>query len=367
MIGDVRKRRRGTDRDADGTDLDDATVDLFGLGSPTVAWAIGAFAVAYVVVLGWTCAEIHAVRNWLGLGVGFAVFVVATAIVVRTRGIRCPVPRAAAIGSLAVCGLAMSLWNIPAPSYQTLQTAPPVSAMTIVLTLLALQGRPFFAWAAALGGSVVAAVWGAVIGVGPVVGAGNTLFCYPVMMLAMLFVVMGRPMEARIRMLAERAVDQATTEAATAAAADERNRQLRQLDRRARPILEQIVDGHRFTADEVAASRLTEGQLRDGIRAPGWDSAQVSEAVWTARHRGVSVLLLDDGALAPERRDLADRLRGLLVDELTRADRGQVTARIFPPERGLLATIVANAGTDFRRVECGADGIVTVRTGSVTA
>ena len=35
--------------------------------------------------------------------------------------------------------------------------------------------------------------------------------------------------------------------------------------------------------------------------------------------------------------------------------------------RSLLATIVANAGTDFRRVECGTDGIVTVRTGSVTA
>lgn len=366
MIGTARSRRPGA-RDAGSRGPDDATVDLFGLGSSTVAWAVGAFAVAYVIVLGWACAEIEAVWSWVGLAVGFAVFVAATAIVIRTRGTRCPVARAAVIGALAVCGLAISLWSIPGASYQTLQTAPPVSAMTIVLTLLALQGRPFVAWTAAACGSVVAGAWGAVIGVGAVVGAGNTLFCYPVMMLAMLFVVMGRPMEARIRMLAERAVEQATTEAATAAAAAERNRQLRQLDRRARPILEQIVEGHRFTADEVVASRLTEGQLRDGIRAPGWNSPQVSDAVWAARRRGVSVLLLDDGALDPERPDLADRLRRLLVAELTRAAHGQVTARILPPDRGLLATIVANTGPDFRRVECGTDGIVAVRTGSVTA
>ncbi|NDZ94318.1 hypothetical protein G3I13_11865 [Streptomyces sp. SID6673] len=338
-------------------ELDDATVDLFGLGSSTVTRGLWAFAVVYTVVTiaaGW---HIRSVHNWAGLIAGLMIFAVATVIVQRTGGPRFPVSAAISAAVLAVCGLAISLWSLPADSYLQLQTAPPVSAATIVFTLLAVHGRPSFAWAGAVCGTLIAGLWGMAIGFGFVTGAGNTAFCYPVLVLAMLFVLMARPLAERIHVLRERAVAQAATEAATAAAAAERGRQLSQLERRARPILSEIVGGHEFTIGEVADVRLTEAQLRDGIRAPAWESDRVRDAVWQARRRGVSVLLLDDGALsvAPDR-DLMHRLCDVLVDELEAVDSGQVIARVLPPGRSLVASIVVNTGPTIRRIEYGVGG-----------
>ncbi|AZG48342.1 hypothetical protein [Gordonia insulae] len=356
------------DRDVDDRDLDDASVDLFGLGSTTVTAALWVFAVVYVIVsigAGW---EITSVASWVGRAIGLGIFAVAVAIVVRTRGSRSPVPAAVIVVVSAVCGLAVSLWSLPPETYQTLQTAPPVSAMTIVLTLLAVHRRPLYAWVGAFCCTAVSGLWAADVGLGFATGAVNTNFCYPVLVLAVLFALMARPMEERIRVLRVRAVAQAATEAATAAAARERGRQLRRLDRRARPILQQVVDGHEFTPAEVADARLTEAQLRDGIRAPAWESGQVSDAVWAARRRGISVLLLDDGALAARPDDdLTARLHEVLVAELRGAPTGQVTARVLPPDRDLLASIVVNAGPDIRRIECATDGVVTVQDGSVSA
>ncbi|MCZ4580566.1 hypothetical protein O4158_15970 [Gordonia amicalis] len=128
--------------------------------------------------------------------------------------------------------------------------------------------------------------------------------------------------------------------------------------------------------------RLTEAQLRDTIRAPGWDSPEVGRSVWAVRRRGVSVRLLDDGGLdayAPG--DLDDTqspgnlARRMLVVELTAIDsdgggQGSVTARILPPGREVLASIVVDVGTRMRRVEIHRDGRVSVdatSTGGVDA
>ncbi|MYR08751.1 hypothetical protein GTV32_21630 [Gordonia sp. SID5947] len=351
---------------SDDRDLDEATVDVFGLGSSTVARGLGVFAVVYTVVTvgaGW---QIRSVQNWAGLVAGLMVFAVATSIVQRTRGPRFPTSAAIPVTAMAVCGLTISLWSLSAQTYLQLQTAPPVSAATIVFTLVAIRGRPVVAWVGALCGTVLAGLWGESIGMGFVTGAGNTAFCYPVLVLAMLFVLMARPLAERIRVLRERAVAQAATDAATAAAAAERGRQLSRLGRRARPILGEIVDGHEFTVGEVAEVRLTEAQLRDGIRAPAWESEPVRDAVWQARRRGVSVLLLDDGALntTPER-DLVHRLRDVLVDELRAVEGGQVTARVLPPGRSLVASIVVNTGPTIRRIEYGVCGVISEHTATV--
>ncbi|MGC5256202.1 hypothetical protein ACPXCG_07590 [Gordonia sp. DT218] len=338
-------------------ELDDATVDIYGLGSSTVTRGLGLFAAVYTVVTiaaGWHITSVH---NWAGLIAGLVLFAIATLIVQRARGPRFPLSAAVPAALMAVCGLAISLWSLPGETYLQLQTAPPVSAATIVFTLLAVRGRPAFAWVGAVCCTGIAGLWGMAIGFGFASGAGNTAFCYPVLVLAMLFMLMARPLAERIRVLRERAVAQAATEAATAAAAAERGRQLSRLGRRARPILGEIVDGHEFTIDEVADVRLTEAQLRDGIRAPAWESDPVRDAVWQARRRGVTVLLLDDGALSmvPER-VLLRRLRDVLVDELRPLDSGQVTARVLPPGRSLVASIVVNTGPTIKRIEYGVGG-----------
>ncbi len=344
----------------------DDVPDLFGLGSATLRWALVAFAVVYVAVsvgAGW---QIRSPWRWAGLLCGFVLFTLAIGLVVRTGGSRGSTDAAVVATAASVGGIAISLWSLPVATYQTVQSSSPVSAMTIAMAMLALHRRTLIAWSGAVCCSAVAMAWGESVGFGLGTGAQTTFFSYPVMIMATLFVLVALPLEDRIRMLRERAIAQASTEAATAAGAAERNRQRRRLDRRARPILQQIVERHEFTSAEVANARLTEAQLRDGIRAQAWESEEVREAVWRARRRGVSVLLLDDGAAGPATDSAVGRqLRDVLVDELNAVDGGQLTARVLPPGRALLASIVVNEDPRFRRVECGVDGAVAVHTGSL--
>ncbi|GAB83797.1 cytochrome d ubiquinol oxidase subunit II [Gordonia rubripertincta] len=353
-------------------DLDETTGNLFGLGSPLLVRALVIFAVIYVAVTigaGW---QIRSVGTWGALTTGFALFVVATSLLMRYGRTTLPWGTAAVVTVLTVAGLATSFWTLSLDTYLTLQTTPASSALTIILAMVVLYRRPLFAWVGAFCATGLAAVGGEIIGIGYAIGAGNTLFCYPVLVLATLFGLMAIPMPDRLRSLREQAFAQAAEEAATAASADERRRQLERLDAGARPILEQIAGGHEFGPEEARDVRLTEAQLRDTIRAPGWDAPEVGEAVWAVRRLGISVRLLDDGALDDYASDdLADEstpgslARRMLVEELTAvaatsADHGSVTARILPAGRDVLASIVVDVGLRMRRVEVQRDGSVSV-------
>lgn len=338
-------------------ELDDLTANLFGLGSATVNRALVAFGVAYLVVLGVAAREIRQPWSWFGLACGFVLFATVAVVIVRQRGNRLGVPLAVAVTATTVAGLAVSYLSLPLATYATLQTTPATSALTILLALVILHGRTVAAWAGAAAATALAMLTGVATGLDPVIAAGNTMFCYPVLVVATLFAVMVTPMPARMRELRRQALAEAAEGAAARAAAAERDLQLRRLDERARPVLRQIADGHEFTPAEAAEVRLVEARLRDSIRAPGWDCPEVADAVWRARSAGVNVRLLDDGALD----DLADGgamrrdVRTRLVEELTAVSEAgvmaTVTARISPPGRDLVATIVVDAGDDRRRVE----------------
>ncbi|MDH3024085.1 hypothetical protein QEN35_06750 [Gordonia alkanivorans] len=357
-------------REDDPIDLDETTGNLFGLGSPLLIKALAIFGGIYVIVMigaGW---QIRSVATWAALAAGFALFVAAAAILMRYGRSTLPQRTAAVVTTLTVAGATTSFWSLPLDTYLTLQTTPVTSAMTIILAMVVLYRRPWFAWVGALCATGLAAVGGEMIGIGYAVGAGNTLFCYPVLVLATLFGLMAIPMPDRLRSLREQAFAQAAEEAATAAAASERRSQLQRLDAGARPILEQIAEGHAFGPDEARDVRLMEAQLRDIIRAPGWDSPEVGESVWGVRRRGVSVRLLDDGALdefgIDDKQSRGNLARRILVDELTAieatADQGSLTARILPVGREVLASIVVDVGPRMRRVEIYADGSVTTDT-----
>ncbi|AZZ83651.1 hypothetical protein C5O27_09130 [Gordonia alkanivorans] len=355
----------------DAIDLDETTGNLFGLGSPLLIRALLIFAIIYVAVMigaGW---EIRSVATWVALAAGFALFVAAASLLMRYGRSTLPLRTALAVTVLTVAGVTTSFWSLSLDTYVTLQTTPVTSAMTIILAMVVLYRRPSFAWIGALCSTGLAAIGGEMIGIGYVVGAGNTMFCYPVLVLATLFGLMAIPMPDRLRSLREQAFAQAAEEAATAASASERRRQLERLDAGARPILEQIAAGHEFLPEEALDVRLTEAQLRDTIRAPGWDAPEVGESVWAVRRRGVSVRLLDDGGLGDHASDALDEhspgslARRILVEELTAiepamADQGSVTARILPSGRDMVASIVVDVGLRMRRVEIHRDGSVAV-------
>lgn len=355
-------------REDDPIDLDETTVNLFGLGSPLLIRALVIFAGIYVIVVigaGW---QIRSVATWAALTAGSVLFVAAAAMLMHYGRSTLPRRTAALVTTLTVAGLTTSFWSLPLDTYLTLQTTPVTSAMTIILAMVVLYRRPCFAWIGALCATGLSAVGGELTGIGYAVGAGNTVFCYPVLVLATLFGLMAIPMPDRLRSLREQAFAQAAEEAATAAAASERRSQLQRLDAGARPILEQIADGHAFGPEEALDVRLIEAQLRDIIRAPGWDSPEVSTSVWAIRRRGVSVRLLDDGALdeygTDDKHSRGNLARRILVEELTSleattADQGSVTARILPAGREMLASIVVDVGPHLRRVEIHPDGSVT--------
>ncbi|MDH3019483.1 hypothetical protein QEN41_05645 [Gordonia alkanivorans] len=356
----------------DAIDLDETTENLFGFGSPLLVRALVIFAVIYVIVTigaGW---QIRSVVTWAALTAGFVLFVVAASMLMRYGRTTLPRGTAVVVAVLTVAGLTMSFWGLPLDTYLTLQTTPATSALTIILAMVVLYRRPLFAWVGAFCATGLAAIGGEMIGIGYAVGAGNTLFCYPVLVLATLFGLMAIPMPDRLRSLREQAFAQAAEKAATAASAAERRRQLERLDSGARPILEQIATGHEFGPEEALEVRLTEAYLRDTIRAPGWDSPDVGESVWAVRRRGISMRLLDDGALDDYASDdlddessLGNLARRTLVEELTAVeatatDHGSVTARILPAGRDVLASIVVDVGLRMRRVEIRRDGSVRV-------
>ena len=352
------------------TDLDETTDNLFGLGSPLLIRAL--VVSVYVIAVVGACWEIRSVATWVVLAAGFLLFVAAASMLMRCHRSSLPRRTALAVTSLTVAGLTTSFWSLPLDTYRTVQTSPMTSAMTIVLAMVVLYRRPLFAWVGAFCATGLASVGGEMSGIGYAVGAGNTLFCYPVLVLATLFGLMAIPMPDRLRSLREQAFAQAAEEAATAASASERRMQLERLDAGARPILEQIAAGKEFGLEEAREVRLTEAQLRDTIRAPGWDAPEVGASVWAVRRRGIIVRLLDDGGLNDHASDdlddeslLGSRARQTLVEELTAvnataSDHGSITARILPVGRDVLASIVVDVGLRMRRVEIHRAGSIDV-------
>ncbi|OCW87721.1 hypothetical protein A8M60_15440 [Nocardia farcinica] len=339
--------------------MDDTAVNLFGLGSPLLQRALGLYAGVHVAVTVAACWTIRTSTTWFALAAGFAMMVSAAILLMRYRRSKLPIAQAALVTVLGVGGLGISLVSLPRDTYMTIQTTPVTSALAIILVLVALHGRPVVAWLGAACGTALAALGGAVTGISPGVGASSTVYWYPVLMIATLFALMATPMPERIRNIREQAFARAAEKAAADAAAVEHDRQMRGLDARARPILERIADGDDFAPADVVDARLTEAQLRDAIRAPAWDCDEVRDLVWTARRHGVSVRLLDDGVLDESDRAIG-HVRAVLVEVLNSIEPGPatVTARILPPGRTFLSSVVINAGSWSRRVDIGHDGVV---------
>ncbi|NDZ94320.1 hypothetical protein G3I13_11855 [Streptomyces sp. SID6673] len=338
------------DRDVPAMRPPGEAVDLFGLRSLPVVGALLAYGAVYTVVTIGSGLEIRGPANWLGLATAFVLLAADLAVLIRVVGDPFPFRWGVAAVAVMIAGTATAWWSVPTDTFQTLQCLPAAVSGIVVLALLAVRGRLGLAWIGAATMSLSASLWGGFRGLGFVTGLGYTLWVYPVMIFASLFVVMLRPMADSIRTLRDRELGYAASDAASLAAAAERDRQLGRLDRQARPLLEQVADDHEFSRIEVQRARLVEAQLRDGIRAPAWDSARVRTAVWRARERGVSVVLFDDGGRNGDD-SVQQRLDDALIDELEGLGGGRVTARVLPPGRATRATIVVNVDDASRRYD----------------
>ncbi|ACY22927.1 hypothetical protein Gbro_3746 [Gordonia bronchialis DSM 43247] len=334
--------------------------DTFGIRSRPLVATMLVFAVVYVVVTVYSGATITSPVGWLGLAAAFGVFVCVGLVIIGVVDDPLPLRHTIFVAAGSVVAFALAVTSLPSPPDHVMQTGPPLGASVIMLAFLAVRGRPLAAWLASGAISVISTLWAAHAGMGAAWGFAITVSGYAIMIMGSLFSVMLRPMTREIYALRSANADRVAREAAVAATTDFREQQLMEFERRARPTLTAIIERREFSDSEVRDARLLEAQLRDGIRAPGLDDPVVRAAAWQARRRGVTVVLLDDGALvaATDGSTIGDRLNEVVVSALAQATAGRVTARVLPPGRDLLATITIDAADHAERIEVGLDGEV---------
>ncbi|NMD47243.1 MAG: hypothetical protein GYA85_10825 [Propionibacterium sp.] len=166
-----------------------------------------------------------------------------------------------------------------------------------------------------------------------------------------------RQMVARERLDRADAVRAELQARADAEAVEASRRELAEIARQARPLLDRIVAGEPLGELRVDL-RVTEGAIRDRIRSPGLQRPILTDAIAERRRAGVDVLLLGEHATeTPLTQDSIETIGALIAE----ADSGRVTVRILPPGRDAVASVVHQRGDGVRRTMIGADGAVLAR------
>ncbi|WP_338887854.1 hypothetical protein [Rhodococcus sovatensis] len=259
-----------------------------------------------------------------------------------------PMPRtwAFVVAALPSAQVAVLLTVTDTSATQSQEVTTTVGSGAALCAFLCVRGRVLPGWAGEIAAFVV--YWNA----SPhFAGAASTFVtCAGLMLTATFFARVVRPAAASIYALHEERTRQVTEKAAADAARDERGSQLRRLDSLVRPVLVQIAESAQLDDAGAREALLVEATLRDSIRARALNVPEIVAAARSARERGVTVQLLDDGGLGPDSGRAADFHRAV-VEQLDAAPSGSITVRVHPPGREILATIVAARGDYTERFE----------------
>lgn len=226
---------------------------------------------------------------------------------------------------------------------------------TAIYCFMNVRGRRIAPWVGLAGMVVTFAVWAATTGHGALYGI--TLVAAdaaPVAMATLLSFTL-RPTARSVFLLRAQTTARIADMSAQNAASDERGRQVRHLDARARPMLERIAGGRPLTVSEREECTLLEAHLRDRLRAPILSTLQLDDAAHEARLRGVEVVFLDDSADAHHDPSVLGALHDVAAEALHRARCGRVCIRMWPPGRTTLASVLTTDGGGTRRVEITAE------------
>lgn len=262
---------------------------------------------------------------------------------------------ATAIAAAAPISTAVVLPQLPVPVDTGVQTWP-LSAAMALCGFVSVRGRTAIGWLAMSAVVAVCIVWSAATGQGPAHGIGMSAINIAPLVMATFFALTFRSTAAAVFELRRQSRRRAAENAATSAALDERDRQLERLDHLARPLLDKLASGAELDPAERRACGLLEAALRDGLRAPGLMTDDIVAAARSARARGLQVVLLDDGGLAVVEPVVAQRVQTTVADVLAHAKGDVVTARILPPGRPTIASILVSGPAEDYRIELGGDG-----------
>lgn len=224
-----------------------------------------------------------------------------------------------------------------------------LGAATTCAFYLALRGRVTLAW---IGFGLVTAVavgWAAVDGVG--VPAALILIGKqaPILLVGTLFSLGIERTTARIARVTAAEAARAVDGAAEDATARERSRRLAELDSSATALLRRLVDPQPLTADDRQRFAAAEAELRDTVRGRALTVAALVDLIRDARRRGVEVVLLDDSD--PDQLDPVDHATAIdrIAAAVAATNEGRLVARLLPPGRDDVATIMIEGPTESRR------------------
>ena len=227
---------------------------------------------------------------------------------------------------------------------------PPHLSWLIVFTtgplaFLALRGRAILACTAFLAfavGLVGLALWWppATLGLG---NLGSVVLSAPALMgLALLWRLLALRVLADVTRQEQAAAQIAAHRSHALATMVVRRRELERVLTEAGPLLNRLAAGQNVNPDDGAEAAIIEARLRDRIRSPRLTAGQLSQAVDSARRRGVTVLLLDDG---DQDRTLEPAQLADIASAIEHSEQGQsVTVRLRPPGRSAFGTVFVTGG-----------------------
>lgn len=330
--------------------VDDAPIDAaatFGLRSRGAA-VLGIAAWVAFAALGLTSGDVINVGVYV---VGLVVLGVGWVLLLRLPGDPMPLPAAVVVGTTIPTAVACSVPTVTthgAAAVLCLAASPSVTA-----ALLCMRGRIAVCWVGLLAMIPAALVTAVVTGrdttyVLGLVFAGNV----GVTLMVTFFAILVRPRAAQIAAIHRLDLQNDEADAVRLV----RDAKVARLDAQVRPLLDYIASGQRLSDAQAAACLRIEAGLRDRIRAPGLDHPELATAVWSARGRGVRVVLLDDREVPRWSDDSPEsiRLRDAAIGALTGVSaHAQVTVRILPERRSEYATIVVAEEGQIRKIDFG--------------
>ncbi len=298
-----------------------------------------AFIVAYFVTM--TTLAIWTVENvrtpWPTI-VGLVLFAVACAILTLDVSPRLSMRSTLIVAGIGVVNCILISWQLTAVGHSQWY----FGAGTVAMFFVSLRGRIALAWVGFAAMAAVIVVWGATSQFGLEVVAMIIGRQAPIVLVGTLFAAGLRRTAGTIdRLIAETSL-KATAEAVAEATREERSRRLASLNEFATPLLARLVAGQPIAESERLEFAAAEAALRDGLRARALAVPAVVGAARAARGRGVEVLLLDDSAPGDLSRDDIQRAAAITAAALDAAADGTVTARLLPPGRANIATVVVD-------------------------
>jgi len=303
----------------------------------------------------------------------WAYFATMAALAIWTiNGVRSPWPTLIAVVILAAVGLAVSLdrgdrLSLPVTIF-TIVAGPVMAALvswnllyggytqwyfgasTVALFFVAIRGRIVLAWIGYALLSATILIWGTTTDIGVTNAVVLVARQIPILIIGTLFATGLRRTGDDIERVTAAASIGAIAEAGAEAARRERDQRLDDLGGFATSLLEKLASGAPLTADDRINFAVAEAEVRDSVRARSLRLPTVIVAAREARRRGVEVVLLDDSD--PESNDPheLERVGTELASALDASVDGRVTARLLPPGRDALATIVVD-GSRYERLE----------------